>query len=81
MIFSDMTREEVIGHILGAAGGIANLVEDYDEENLDLFMRAPDAVLQKMASVLTEAFQHLDQHLSVFAPEFDKIKQEDYDDD
>ena len=76
-----MSREQLIRHIFACADGIGEIVDDYAEENLELFLRAPDTVLQKMASVLDEAHRHLDQQLSVFQPEFDKIKQEDYEDD
>jgi len=76
-----MTKEQVIRHIFACADSIAGIVEDYDEENLDLFLGAPDHILQKMASVLTDAQRHLDQNLSVFQPEFEKIRQRDEDDD
>ena len=70
-----MTKEQIIRHIFACADSISGIVEDYDEENIDLFLQAPDHILQKMASVLTDAHRHLDQNLSVFQPEFEKIKQ------
>jgi len=76
-----VTKEEIIRHIFACADSISGIVEDYDEENLDLFLCAPDNVLHKMASVLTDAHRHLDQHLSVFQPEFEKIRQSGDDDD
>ena len=79
--YAIMTKEQLIMHIFANANGISDIIDNYDEENLELFLSAPDAVLQKMASVIGDAHRHLDQHLSVFQPEFDKIRQEDYDDD
>ena len=76
-----MTKEQLIRTIFAQADGITNIVDDYDEDNLNLFLGAPDHILQKMAAVLSDAHRHLEQHLSVFGPEFDKIRQEDYDDD
>jgi hypothetical protein len=76
-----MTKEQIIQHIFASADSIASIVEDYNEENLNLFLGAPDHVLHKMATVLGQAHQHLDQSLSVFQPEFEKIKQTGDDDD
>ena len=76
-----MTKEQIIRHIFACADSIGTIVEDYDEENLELFLNAPDHILQKMASVLTDAHRHLDQNLGVFQPEFEKIRQRDDDDE
>jgi len=76
-----MTKEQMIRHIFDCADSIGNIVEDYNEEYLELFLGAPDHILQKMASVLGDAHRHLDQHLSVFQPEFEKVRPSGDDDD
>ena len=80
-IHCSMNKEQMIRHIFDCADSIGNIVEDYNEENLDLFLGAPDHILHKMASVLSDAHRHLDQNLSVFQPEFEKIRQTEDDDD
>lgn len=77
-----MTKQQIINHIFTCADAIADIVEDYDQENAGFFLTMPDPLLQKMASVLTEVHRHLDQSLGMFQPEFDKFKQQEgYGDD
>jgi len=76
-----MSREQIIRHIFAFADSISDIVDNYDEENIELFLKAPDQILQQMASVLSDAHRHLDQNLGIYQPEFDKIKQDGYDDE
>ena len=77
----NMSREQIIRHIFAFADSISDIVDNYDEENIELFLKAPDQILQQMASVLSDAHRHLDQNLGIYQPEFDKIKQDGYDDE
>lgn len=77
----NMSREDIIRHIFAFADSISDIIDNYDEENLELFLTAPDPILQKMATVLSETHRHLDQNLGAFQPEFDKIRQMEYDDE
>jgi len=76
-----MSREQLISHIFAFADSISDIVDNYDEDNINLFATVPDQILHKMASVLNEAHRHLDQNLGIYQPEFDKIKQDGYDDE
>ena len=75
------TRDQIIGHIFHYASAISDIVDNYDEENVELFLTAPDQILHTMATVLNDAHRHLEQHLGIYQPEFDKIKQTEEDDD
>lgn len=77
----NVPREQVIKHIFAFADSISDIIDNYDEENIELFLTIPDQILQKMATVLHDTHRHLDQNLGIFQHEFEKIKQEDYDDD
>ena len=67
-----MTREQMLQSIFASAEAIADIVDDYDFENIENLGRLPDAVLHKMATVLHQAYKHLDDNLSVFQGEFDR---------
>lgn len=77
----NMSKEQVIKHIFAFADSINDILDNYDEENIEFFLTIPDQILQKIATVLHDTHRHLDQNLGIFQHEFEKIKHEGYDDE